>query len=85
VLDRLERAFAVDRSELLATDPGRWAVFVQPFDGRLRRKLVGCFDDFFDGAAAGYRSDLGRRFIVKEILEADRVVHVPWAVPTDHR
>lgn len=83
VLDKLTRTFEKHRLELLATDEGRWAVFVQPQDGRRRPEFVGCFDDEHQACAAGYRSTIGRRFLIKEVLEQDRVVYIPWAVPVD--
>lgn len=84
VLDRLEAAFAKHRSELLATDAGRWAVFVQPRDKRYRPAFVGCFDDEHEACAAGFGSRIGRRFLIKEVLEKDRAISVPWAVLADH-
>ena len=83
VLDRLEAAFDKHRAELLATDGGRWALFVQPNDKRFRPRLLGCFDAEFDACDAGYRNTIGRRFLVKEVLAQDRVVSIPWAVPAD--
>ena len=85
VLDKLARTFEKRRIELLATDEGRWAVFVQPRDGRRRPEFVGCFDDEHQACAAGYRSTIGRRFLIKEVLEQDRVISVPWAVPVDRQ
>ncbi len=81
VLDRLEAAFNKRRTELLATDEGRWALFVQPNDKRYRPEFIDCFDDGHQACDAGYRSTIGMRFLVKEILEEDRVISVPWAVP----
>ena len=83
VLDKLARAFEKRRLELLATDEGRWALFVQPNDKRFRPRLLGCFDDEFDACDAGYRNTIGRRFLVKEVLAQDRVVSIPWAVPAN--
>ena len=83
ILDRLTRAFARQRAELLATDKGRWAVFVQPRDRRRRPEFVGCFDDEHEACAAGFRSPVGRRFLIKEVLDRDRVISVPWAVSVD--
>lgn len=83
LLDRLEAAFAKRRAGLLVTDAGRWAVFVQPFDGRCRPQLVGCFDDENDACEAGVSSPIGRRFLVKAIRAEDRVVSVPRVVLAD--
>lgn len=83
VLDRLEAVFNKRRAELLATDEGRWAVFVQPNDRRYRPAFLGCFDDEHEACAAGFRSMVGRRFLIKEVLAQDRVISVPWAVPVD--
>ena len=44
VLDRLEAAFSKRRTELLASDAGRWALFVQPANRHRRPELVGCYD-----------------------------------------
>ena len=85
ILDKLTRAFERQRAELLATDEGRWALFVQPNDRRRRAEFVGCFDDEHQACAAGFRSTIGRRFMIKEVLEQDRVISIPWAVPVDRR
>ena len=83
ILDKLARAFEQRRTRLLATDEGRWAVFVQPRDRRRRPEFLGCFDDEHEACAAGFQSPIGRRFMIKEVLEQDRVISVPWAVPVD--
>ena len=83
ILDKLARTFEKQRVGLVATDEGRWAVFVQPRDRRRRPEFIGCFDDERDACAAGFRSPIGRRFMIKEVLERDRVISVPWAVPVD--
>ncbi|MDE0607952.1 MAG: hypothetical protein OXH78_12455 [Acidimicrobiaceae bacterium] len=84
VLDRLETAFSKQRVQLLEKNAGRWALFVQPYDGRFRPKFVGCFDDEHQACEVGYRTNIGSRFLIKEVLEKDRVISVPWAVPADH-
>ena len=84
VLDKLARAFEKRRLELLATDEGRWALFVQPDDKRCRPRLLGCFADEFDACDAGYRNTIGRRFLVKEILERDRVAMSGQVVISNH-
>ncbi len=83
VLDRLEDAFSKQRAELLEMDAGSWALFVQPRDRRCSPKLVGCYDDEHQACEAGYRSTIGRRFLIKEVREIDRVISVPWAVLAD--
>ena len=83
ILDKLTRTFERRRTELLTTDEGRWAVFVQPHDRRRRAEFVGCFDDEHQACSAGFRSTIGRRFLIKEVLEQDRVISIPWAVPVD--
>lgn len=80
ILDKLEAAFERRRAELLTTDEGRWALFVQPRDKRFRPRFLGCFDDEFDACDAGYRNMIGRRFLVREVLAQDRVVSIPWVV-----
>ncbi|MCQ3815184.1 MAG: hypothetical protein KTU85_12325 [Acidimicrobiia bacterium] len=83
VLDRLEIAFAKHRNKLLETNAGRWAVFVQPRDRRRNPAFVGCFDDEHQACEVAYRSTIGRRFLIKEVRQNDRVINVPWAVPSD--
>ena len=83
MLDRLEAAFDKHRADLLATDAGRWALFVQPRDKRRRPEFLGCFDDQHQACDAGFGSMIGRRFLVREVLEEDRVVSIPWAVPAN--
>ena len=83
VLDRLETAFSKQRVGLLETNAGRWALFVQPRDRRRSPEFIGCFDDEHQACEAGYRSTIGRRFLIKEVREIDRVISVPWAVPAD--
>ena len=84
VLDRLEAAFSKRRSELLETHEGRWALFVQPRDKRRRPEFIGCFDDEHQACEAGYRSTISRRFLVKEVLERDRVFMSGQVVISDH-
>lgn len=84
VLDKLEAEFSKSRRTLLATDAGRWALFVQPSDKRRKPVFVGCFDDEHQASEVGFRSTVGKRFLIKEVLEEDRVVSVPWAVSSDH-
>ena len=83
VLDRLETAFSRQRAELLEENAGRWALFVQPRDRRRSPELVGCYDDEHQACEVGYQSTIGRRFLIKEVREIDRVISVPWAVPAD--
>ena len=85
VLDRLEAAFFRNRESMLATDAGRWALFVQPTDRRRRPEFVGCFDDEHEACAVGFDSSIGRRFLVKAVLAEDPVVSVPRVVLADRR
>ena len=84
VLDKLEAAFHKRRAELLATDEGRWALFVQPNDKRRRSEFIGCFDDEHQACSAGFGSTIGRRFMIKEVLEKDRVISIGQAVLSSH-
>ena len=68
---------------MLATDAGRWALLVQPEDGRRRPELAGCFETEHEACASGYQSPVGRQFLVKLISQEDPVVCIPWAVPAD--
>ena len=83
VLDRLEAEFSKRRAALLTSDAGRWALFVQPYDRRRRPQLVGCFDIEMEACVAGFQSPIGRRFLVKAVLEEDQVVSVPRVVLAD--
>ena len=83
VLDRLETAFSKRRAELLASDAGRWALFVQPANRRRQPELVGCYDTESEACEIGYRSPTGGRFLVKAVLEQDPVISIPWAVPAN--
>ena len=83
VLDRLEAEFSKRRATMLATDAGRWALLVQPVDGRRRPELVGCFDNEHEACAAGFRSPVSRRFLVKAVVAEDPMASIPWAVPAD--
>ena len=78
-----EAAFSKRRAELLASDAGRWALFVQPADRRRRPEFVGCYDTESEACEIGYRSPRGRRFLVKAVLEEDPVISIPWAVPAN--
>ena len=84
ILDKLMRTFEKQRAELLATDEGRWAVFVQPHDRRFRPAFVGCFEDEHEACAAGFGSTIGRRVLIKEVLERDRVFMSGQVVISDH-
>jgi len=70
---------------MLATDAGRWAVLIQPDDGRRRPELVGCFETEHEACSAGYESQVGKQFLVKLISQENPVVCIPWAVPADQR
>ena len=83
VLNRLETAFSKQRAKLLERNAGRWALFVQPIDRRFRPQFIDCFDDEHQACEAGYRSTIGRRFLIKEVREIGRVISVPWAVLAD--
>ena len=85
VLDKLEGAFLKNRARLLATERGRWALFVQPNDGRRKPEYVGCFDDEQQACDAGFCNSVGKRFLVQEVVENERVVSVPQAVLADDR
>ena len=82
MLDWLEAAFSKRRAELLASDAGRWALFVQPTNRRRRPEFVGCYGTESAACEIGYRSPTGRRFLVKAVLEGDPVISIPWAVTT---
>lgn len=83
VLDRLEADFEKRLRTVLATDAGRWALLIQPDDGRRRPELVGCFETEHEACSAGYESQVGRQFLVKLISQESPVVCIPWAVPAD--
>lgn len=73
-------AFSKRRAALLTSDAGRWALFVQPYDRRRRPEFVGCFDVETEACAAGFQSPIGRRFLVKAVLEQYPVISVPRVV-----
>ena len=83
VLDRLEAAFSKRCAELLVRDAGRWALFVQPAGRRRQPEFVGCYDTEDEACEIGYRSTVGRRFLVKAVLEEDPAISIPWAVPAN--
>ncbi|MCY4663786.1 MAG: hypothetical protein OXC00_03880 [Acidimicrobiaceae bacterium] len=83
ILDKLMRTFEKQRAELLVTDEGRWAGFVQPHDKRFRPAFVGCFDDEHEACAAGFGNTIGRRFLIKEVVKEDWVVMSGQVVISD--
>ena len=60
VLDRLEAAFPKLRAELLASDAGRWALFVQPANRRRWPGLVGCYDTESEACEISYQNPIGQ-------------------------
>ena len=78
VLDRLEASFERQRSSMVRTQQGRWALMVV---GRM------CKPEFFDteseAVSAGFRTGDGRRFLVKEVLMEDREIYIPLVGLTD--
>ena len=84
MLDWLEAAFSKRRAELLASDAGRWALFVQPTNRCQQPELVGCYDTNSEACEIGYQSQTGRRFLVKAILDPSyprMSKHKPAATP----
>ena len=56
---------------------------MQPADRRRRPEFVGCHDTESEACEIGYRSPVGKRFLVKAVLEGDPVISIPWAVPAN--
>ena len=82
VLDRLEASFERRRARMLRTHEGKWALMIY--------RRVGEPTEFFDtqreATDAGFRKAAGGRFLVKQVLKEDRVIHMPYrVVVADHR
>ena len=61
-----------------ASDPPQGAF------SKRRAEFVGCYDTESEACETGYRSPVGRRFLVKAVLEEDPVISIPWAAPANH-
>jgi len=72
VMDRLEASFERQRSSMLKTQQGKWALMVV---GRMRNPQF--FDTEGEAVSAGFRTGDGRRFLVKEVLMEDREIYIP--------
>ena len=53
--------------ERLASDAGRWALFVQPTNQCRWLEFADCYDTESGACEIGYRSPIGRRFLVKAV------------------
>lgn len=82
VMDRLETSFARRRSKMLRNHEGKWALMIY----RRVSEPTQFFDTAHDAVSAGYRKAAGQRFLVKQVLKEERVIHMPYrVVVADHR
>ena len=82
VLDRLEASFERRRKKMLKAHEGEWALMIY----RRLSEPTEFFDTQREATNAGFRKANGQRFLVKQVLEEDRVIQMPYRVlVTGHR
>lgn len=80
VMDRLEASFERRRAKMMKSHEGKWALLI---DRRLGEPLE-FFDNMHDAVSAGYRKAGGQRFLVKQVLNEDRVIVVTRLMTASH-
>ena len=76
----MEAAFDRRRAEMLKTHEGEWALLIY----RRLSEPTEFFDTQREATDAGFHRASGGRFLVKQVLEEDRVYLIPRLVLADH-
>ena len=79
VIERLEAAFDRRRAKMLQAHEGQWALLMY----RRLSEPTEFFDTQRQATDAGFRKAAGGRFLVKQVLEEDRVYFIPRLVLAD--
>ena len=79
VIERLEAAFDRRRVKMLKAHEGQWALLIY----RRLSEPTEFFDTQRQATDAGFRKAVGGRFLVKQVLEEDRVYFIPRLVLAD--
>ena len=75
-MDNLEASFERRRSKMLRDHEGEWALMIY----RRVSEPTEFFNTAHGAVSAGYRNAAGQRFLVKQVLREDRVIHMPYRV-----
>ena len=66
---------------MLKTHQGKWALMIY----RRVSEPTEFFDTQDEAVGAGYRRAAGQRFMVKQVLKEDRVIHITRMMTASHR
>ena len=80
MIERLEASFDRRRSKMLRDHEGEWALMIY----RRLSEPTEFLDTQREATNAGFRKANGQRFLVKQVLEEDRVYFIPRLVLDDH-
>ena len=80
VLDRLEASFERRRGKMLKDHEGKWALMIY----RRLSEPTEFFDTQREATNAGFRKANGQRFLVKQVLEEDRVYNITRLIMYGH-
>ena len=74
VMERLETSFEHRRAKMLRDHEGEWALMIY----RRVSEPTQFFDTQGEAVRAGFRRARGQRFLVKQVLQQDREIFIPW-------
>lgn len=80
MIERLEASFERRRGKMLKDHEGKWALMIY----RRLSEPTEFFDTQREATNAGFHKANGQRFLVKQVLEEDRVYFIPRLVLADH-
>ena len=80
VMDRLEASFERRRAKMMKSHEGEWALLIY----RRLSEPPEFFDNMHDAVSAGYQKAAGQRFLVKQVLNEDRVIVVTRLMTASH-
>ena len=80
VIERLEASFDRRRAKMLKDHEGQWALLIY----RRLSEPTEFFDTQREATDAGFRKANGGRFLVKQVLEEDRVYNITRLMVGSH-
>ena len=80
MIERLEASFDRRRSKMLRDHEGEWALMIY----RRLSEPTEFFDTQREATNAGFRKANGQRFLVKQVLEEDRVYNITRLITYSH-
>ncbi len=80
MIERLEASFDRRRSKMLRDHEGKWALMIY----RRLSEPTEFFDTQREATNAGFHRANGQRFLVKQVLEEDRVYNITRLITYSH-